>query len=69
MAITPDAKDWTWAARRRTVREPQWDRTGHRSDGSSFTVDSFARYLLHDPIHHLDDVRRGNEMIADSTGG
>jgi DinB superfamily len=31
-------------------------RTGRRSDGASFTVDSFARYLLHDPVHHLHDV-------------
>jgi hypothetical protein len=32
-------------------------RTGLRSDGSAFTVDSLARYYLHDPIHHLHDVR------------
>ena len=36
-----------------------WDRRGHRSDGASFTVASFARYLLHDPVHHLHDVRAG----------
>lgn len=35
-----------------------WNRTGHRSDGASFTVDSFARYFIHDPIHHLYDVAR-----------
>ncbi|MEM8619901.1 MAG: DinB family protein [Actinomycetota bacterium] len=34
----------------------QWDRTGYRSDGAAFTVESFARYLIHDPIHHLWDV-------------
>jgi hypothetical protein len=39
-----------------TVEGPQWERTGFRSDGASFTVDSFARYLVHDPIHHLWDV-------------
>jgi hypothetical protein len=33
-------------------------RTGRRSDGAVFTVDSFARYLLHDPVHHLHDVER-----------
>lgn len=33
-----------------------WERTGFRSDGAAFTVDSFARYLLHDPVHHLHDV-------------
>jgi DinB superfamily len=34
----------------------QWARPGRRSDGASFTVESFARYLLHDPVHHLHDV-------------
>jgi hypothetical protein len=33
-----------------------WDRRGRRSDGASFTVETFARYLIHDPIHHLHDV-------------
>lgn len=39
--------------------EDQWLRTGMRSDGAHFTVESFARYLIHDPVHHLHDVRRG----------
>jgi hypothetical protein len=39
-----------------TVRADQWDRTGRRGDGASFTIDSFARYFLHDVIHHLHDV-------------
>ena len=34
----------------------QWQRPGRRSDGSVFTVDTFARYLIHDPVHHLRDV-------------
>ena len=33
-----------------------WERTGFRSDGTAFTIESFARYLLHDPVHHLHDV-------------
>lgn len=33
-----------------------WQRVGRRSDGASFTVESFARYLIHDPVHHLWDV-------------
>ncbi len=41
-----------------TVKGPQWQRTGFRSDGASFTVDTFARYFIHDPIHHLWDVGR-----------
>jgi hypothetical protein len=38
------------------VRGEQWTRTGTRSDGAHFTVESFARYFIHDPIHHLHDV-------------
>ena len=33
-----------------------WQRTGFRSDGARFTVDTFARYVIHDPMHHLWDV-------------
>ena len=36
-----------------------WQRTGLRSDGAHFTIESFARYLVHDPVHHLVDVERG----------
>jgi hypothetical protein len=38
------------------VQDDEWTRTGTRSDGVNFTVASFARYFLHDPIHHLHDV-------------
>ena len=37
--------------------EETWARKGFRSDGSEFTVDSLARYHLHDVLHHSDDVR------------
>ena len=47
-----------------TVRGEQWSRTGFRSDGATFTVDSFARYFVHDPIHHLSDVRTGTSAPA-----
>lgn len=40
------------------VEGPAWDRPGRRSDGASFTIDTFSRYLVHDPIHHLWDVSR-----------
>jgi DinB superfamily len=53
------------STRFRTVTDDQWDRTGLRSDGAEFTVDTFARYFIHDPLHHLDDVRRGNQILAD----
>jgi hypothetical protein len=38
------------------VSGDQWLRTGVRSDGARFTVESFARYFIHDPVHHLYDV-------------
>ncbi|MFG2823446.1 DinB family protein [Kitasatospora sp. NPDC048365] len=38
------------------VADGQWQRTGDRSDGARFTVESFSRYLIHDPVHHLYDV-------------
>ncbi|GAB2685134.1 DinB family protein [Thalassiella azotivora] len=34
-----------------------WDRPARRSNGSRFTVLTLARYLLHDVVHHLHDVR------------
>jgi hypothetical protein len=50
----------TWGARIAdrfdTVHLDEWARTGFRSDGAAFTIDSFARYFVHDPIHHLWDV-------------
>ena len=44
------------ADRYATVTGEQWKRRGFRSDGSVFTVESMARYMLHDPVHHLWDV-------------
>lgn len=38
------------------VPDDAWGRTGVRSDGSHFTVDTLARYFIHDPVHHLHDV-------------
>lgn len=48
------------------VRPDQWDRPGRRSDGATFTVASFARYFVHDPLHHLVDV---GLAIDDRPGG
>ncbi|HEV2755972.1 MAG TPA: DinB family protein [Actinomycetota bacterium] len=56
------------AARFDTVSGDAWLRTGNRSDGARFTVESFARYFVHDPIHHLHDVDRGYEMLAAARG-
>ena len=49
----------TLGGRFAALSEHQWGRTGARTDGARFTVDSFGRYLLHDIVHHVDDVRRG----------
>ena len=51
------------AARWETVGDDDWQRRGFRSDGSVFTVESFAKYFLHDPVHHLHDVAQGNELL------
>jgi hypothetical protein len=38
------------------VRPEEWHRTGTRGDGAHFTVDTFGRYFIHDPVHHLHDA-------------
>ena len=47
------------AARFDALEADEWDRPGTRSDGARFTVESFARYFIHDPLHHLHDVEEG----------
>jgi hypothetical protein len=49
----------TIAASFAAVEGEAWQRTGRRSDGAAFTVTTFARYFIHDPVHHLHDVHRG----------
>ncbi|GAA2242695.1 DinB family protein [Herbiconiux moechotypicola] len=44
------------AALLEAVPADAWNRQGLRSDGSLFTVDTLARYIIHDPVHHLHDV-------------
>lgn len=39
-------------------------RTGRRSDGASFTVETLAKYFVHDLIHHLWDVRGPNRFLV-----
>jgi DinB superfamily len=46
------------ATRFEGVTADDWQRTGRRSDGASFTVETFARYFAHDWVHHLWDVTR-----------
>jgi hypothetical protein len=49
------AAEWI-AASFEAVPDGAWRRTGRRSDGATFTVESLARYFVHDPVHHLYDV-------------
>jgi DinB superfamily len=44
------------AGRFESVTGDQWQRLGRRGDGARFTVETFARYFIHDPVHHLYDV-------------
>ena len=44
------------AAAYAAVGADQWQRTGRRSNGSVFTVETLGRYHLHDVVHHLWDV-------------
>ncbi len=46
------------AARLDGIEGVAWERPGRRSDGSSFTLASLSRYLIHDPVHHIWDVTR-----------
>ena len=38
------------------VEGDQWQRSGWRSDGARFTVETLALYALHEPVHHLVDI-------------
>lgn len=40
------------------LADAEWERPGRRSDGASFTVATIARYMVHDPIHHVWDVSK-----------
>ena len=44
------------AVRLEAVAPTDLPRPGRRSDGALFTVDTVARYMVHDPIHHVWDV-------------
>ena len=53
LAAAAEAVAATYAA----VAGEQWQRSGRRSNGSVFTVDTIGRYHLHDVLHHAWDVR------------
>ena len=46
------------------VADDQWERTGTRSNGDRFTVDTMARYHLHDLVHHAHDVSHVTKRIT-----
>lgn len=45
-----------YADRLDALTPAQWPRPGTRSNGSRFSVETLARYALHDVVHHLRDV-------------
>lgn len=45
------------------VQDAALSRTGRRSNGSVFTVETLATYFLHDVVHHLWDVS-GESFVA-----
>lgn len=47
-----------------SVEGDQWQRTGRRSNGSLFTVESIGTYHLHDVVHHLWDVSHSEHPSA-----
>ena len=40
------------------LRAVEWSRPGRRSDGANFTIETIARYMVHDTIHHVWDLGR-----------
>jgi hypothetical protein len=55
-AVAGRYADQAPAARFDAVSGSEWARTGRRSDGAVFTVESLGRYFVHDWTHHLRDV-------------
>ena len=47
------------------IEPAAWTRSGTRSNGSEFTVETLLQYVLHDVVHHLWDVT-GQEDAASS---
>ncbi|HEX5861767.1 MAG TPA: class I SAM-dependent methyltransferase [Nocardioides sp.] len=46
------------------VSQDGWQRTGERSNGDTFTVDTLARYHLHDLVHHAHDVSHVTKRVT-----
>jgi hypothetical protein len=56
-----------FSARLEQVSGDDWNRPGTRDDGTRFTVDSFARYNIHDMVHHRYDVT-GTRHVGSPAG-
>jgi SAM-dependent methyltransferase len=52
------------AALYESVAGDQWQRAGTRSNGDRFTVDTLARYHLHDLVHHAHDVSHVTKRVT-----
>ena len=52
-----------------SVGSAMWTRTGRRSDGAEFTVESISRYMLHDIVHHIFDVGFDTTFTRQRTDG
>jgi SAM-dependent methyltransferase len=52
------------AATYESVPDEAWERTGTRSNGDEFTVDTLARYHLHDLVHHAHDVSHVTKRVT-----
>jgi SAM-dependent methyltransferase len=52
------------AAGYESVPDEGWQRAGTRSTGEAFTVDTLARYHLHDLVHHAHDVSHVTKRIT-----
>jgi DinB superfamily len=65
LAAAADALAATFA----TVEGESWERRGTRSDGATFTVETFGRYMIHDPVHHLHDVKGEGATTAAPESG
>lgn len=59
-----DVAAHTLAGHIEAVTGNQWQRSGRRTDGARFTVETFAAYLLHDVLHHLHDIGAGTGVGA-----
>jgi hypothetical protein len=60
MPIVPDTKDWTWVLQR-PFPECGFDATALSREQISPTILTNAaawQPMIHDPIHHLHDVKR-----------